>query len=120
MKILNLNATLPTNGSGLWTTQESYGKRIDVRVTKLTVPYVNEENDFGELRVHFNTDDWNTDIHGLIYTDELFLHELLHLLVQNGFGCDVGYSEMGMQGHSYVSLDVGKDFLDSLNQVVTA
>ena len=50
--------------------------------------------------------------HGLIYTDRQFLRELRAFLDAHGLpGADVDYSEQGMQGDNYVSLDIGKDFL---------
>jgi len=102
-------ATLHTEGSGLWSNRPT-----TVRITELSVPYITEDGEFGELWVHFNTDDWQPDRDGLIYTDPLFLMELDAYLTSIGLqGRDVGYSEQGMQGDNYVSCDVGKEFLDS-------
>jgi hypothetical protein len=75
--------------------------------------YVNDELDFGELRVYFNTDTWNVYTDGLIYTDSLFKIDLMQFVTEHGLVVDLCYSEQGMQGDDYVSLDVGKDFLDS-------
>jgi hypothetical protein len=100
-------ATLHTGGGGYW----SNIKR-DVHITELTVPYINEEGDFGELRVHFNTDSWRVDKVGLIYTDKQFMIELQAWLLSMGLaGLDVEYSEQGMQGDNYVSCDVEAEFL---------
>jgi hypothetical protein len=50
----------------------------------------------------------------LIYTDRQFQNELRVFLNQHGLvGADVDYSEQGMQGDDYVSLDVGRKFLKS-------
>jgi len=101
-----------TDGRGHW------GPEVrDVRLTKLTVPYINEEEDFGELRVHFDEITWKVDTHGLIYTDRKFQNELRLLLVKvlqftEAAALDVCYSEQGMQGDDYVSFDVDKLFLD--------
>jgi hypothetical protein len=51
---------------------------------------------------------------GLIYTDKGFMTELKALLEANGLDAsDIGYSEQGMQGENYVSLDVGENFIGS-------
>lgn len=100
---------LHTDGSGFWS-----GIAVEVKVTALSVPYIDDVRDFGELRVHFDTRSWDVDEDGLIYTDEQFLAELLAALKDEGFDVsDVGYSEQGMQGDDYVSLDVGPNFLNS-------
>jgi len=50
----------------------------------------------------------------LIYTDSDFLNELQEFLNQHNLaGGDVTYSEQGMQGDNYVSLDIGKVFIES-------
>ena len=98
---------ITTSGTGLWSEVVK-----TVKCTGHSVPYTNEENDFGELCVYFDTRTWKTEKHGLIYTDKLFLTELRKYLTSIGFcGDDVGYSEQGMQGDDYVSLDVGGEFL---------
>lgn len=101
-------ATLHTDGSGYWSS-----KAAPVRITELRLSYIDEEEDFVELCVHFNTDDWRPDRDGLIYTDHLFGEELITFLKSLGLGTDVGYSEQGMQGDNYVSLDAGVEFLAS-------
>lgn len=68
--------------------------------------------DFGELKVVFSLETWNTDIDGLIYTDKRFLKELRAFLNKHGLpGKDVDYSAQGMQGDNYVSLNVGTKFM---------
>ena len=98
-----------TNGAGYWTETEAA-----VLVTKLNVSYINDEGDFAELRVQFDTDSWDTSELGLVYTDPLFLDELLVFLADAGFDADgVDYSEQGMQGKNYVSFDVDEKFINS-------
>ena len=98
-----------TAGDGLWSDVAK-----SVEITSIEMGYVADEKDFGELRVYFNTASWDVNKHGLIYTDKLFLQQLQDVLMQAGLdGADVDYSEQGMQGDNYVSLDVGKAFLDS-------
>ena len=109
--MIDVDRILTTGGDGYWSS-----KSKSVRITNIDVPYINEENDFGELNVYFDTNTWDTETDGLIYTDKLFLHELKHFLVgQMGLSSDVGYSEQGMQGDDYVSLDVDADFINSWN-----
>ena len=100
--------TLNTAGDGLW----SPGVVRAVKTLRLTVDYINDEQDFGELRVHFDTNTWNVKKLNLIYTDRQWLKELREQLDLIGFpGKDVDYSEQGMQGNGYVSCDVGKKFV---------
>ncbi len=110
--MLKVNATLNTNGNGYWSR-----KQTAVEVTKLMLAYTNDELDFGELRVYFNTKTWDVNKDGLIYTDSQFMTELCALLTQLGFDAsDVSYSEQGMQGNNYVSCDVGECFINTFMQ----
>ena len=107
-----VTATLNTNGNGYWS-----NKRKAVEITGLQLSYTNDELDFGELRVFFNTNTWDTHKDGLIYTDKQFMRELKELLTAKGFDAsDVGYSEQGMQGDTYVSCDVGQCFINTFMQ----
>jgi hypothetical protein len=107
-----VTATLRTGGGGFWS-----NTKTAVEITGLQLSYLNDEQDFGELRVRFNTATWDVDKLGLIYTDKQFMRELKKLLTQKGFDAgDVGYSEQGMQGDAYVSCDVGKQFINTFMQ----
>jgi len=107
-----VTATLNTNGNGYWS-----NKRKAVEITGLQLSYINDELDFGELRVRFNTATWDTATDGLIYTDKQFMRELVELLTAKGFDAsDVDYSEQGMQGDNYVSCDVGECFINTFMQ----
>lgn len=100
---------LTTDGSGLYCDYE-----VTVFTTHLQVPYIDEDEDFGELRVYFNPDAWDIERLGLIYTDQKWLNELCDALSERGYDVsDIGYSEYGMQGNDYVSLDVGEKFIGS-------
>ena len=104
-----VTATLNTNGNGYWS-----NKRKAVEITHLQLAYTNDELNFGELRVRFNTATWDTAKDGLIYTDKQFMRELKELLTVQGFDAsDVSYSEQGMQGDTYVSCDVGQCFINT-------
>ncbi len=97
-----------TSGDGYWSNVQK-----TVEITDMRLGYVSDEGDFGELRVYFNTDTWDVNKDGLIYTDKLFKQDLMAFIKEHGLVVDLCYSEQGMQGDDYVSLDVGKDFLDS-------
>ena len=106
-----INATLNTGGGGYWS-----NTKAAVEITALQLAYLNDELDFGELRVYFNTKTWAWQ-DGLIYTDKQFMTELKELLTAKGFdGSDVSYSEQGMQGDTYVSCDVGERFINTFMQ----
>ena len=112
--------TLHTNGTDTWSSAVKA-----VKITELTVPaHYPLGDEFGELRVHFNTESWRPDIDGIIYTDKLFIKELKDYLTFIGLkGDEVDYSEQGMQGDNYVSCDVNSGFLaswTSLNQISRA
>ena len=92
--------TFNTNGLGYWSRAVKA-----VRIVDMQVAYVNDEKDFGELRVYFNTEDWNVKTDGLIYTDKQFMRELNEFLVAQGLAT-VSYSEQGRQGDNYVSCDI--------------
>jgi hypothetical protein len=99
-----------TDGArGLWS-----NKAKAVEIVDMVIGYCDDEKDFGELCVKFNTDTWNNDEDGLIYTDGGFMAEMRAFLNAHGLaGADVDYSEQGMQGDDYVSCDIGKAFIAS-------
>ena len=101
MKVL---ATLNTCGDGWWSSE---CKAVDI--VNINIGYLDEDLGFGELRVYFDTRTWDINKDGLIYTDSQFEEELRNLLCTAGFtkeeAEDVSYSEQGMQGDDYVSLD---------------
>ena len=116
--------TLHTNGRGYWSTT---AKAVDVEA--LDLQYITNDKDFGELCIHFATDElgancWDTATDGLIYTDELFMRELHAYLQTVGFteaeANDVSYSEQGMQSDNYVSCDVGAVFIAGLERLEPA
>jgi hypothetical protein len=102
--------TCSTNGKGYWSSC-----RHSVTLEYAEVAYEADDGDFGELRVYFDTRTWNVNKHGLIYTDPQFLQEFRGVLRNHGFGNEavagVNYSEQGMQGDDYVSMDITGVFL---------
>jgi hypothetical protein len=94
---------------GLWS-----NKAKAVEIVNMRIGYCDDEKSFGELCVDFNTDTWDVEEDGLIYTDTGFMAELQAFLNAHGLaGADVDYSEQGMQGDDYVSCDVGEEFIAS-------
>jgi len=114
--IPNFKTTLNTYGNGLWSREER-----KITHSKAAISYYGDGNlsklthAHAELRVFFPKKDWDVEKHGLIYTDKAWLRELKAYLKSVGFSNkaanDVDYSEQGMQGDNYVSLDIGKLFL---------
>lgn len=108
-----VNTILHTAGDGYWSNVSKA-----VRITGIDLGYVNADADFGELRVYFDTETWDIDEDGLIYTDNRFLNELRSFLEAQGYNQeDINYSEQGMQSDEYVSLDIGESFISSFNVV---
>lgn len=99
-----------TSGDGYWSRAVKAVEIVDMQLG-----YIADDNEFGELRVYFNTDTWNVNTDGLIYTDRQFKIDLMQFIQQHGLVVDLCYSEQGMQGDDYVSLDVGADFLAAWN-----
>lgn len=108
--IMKIDKIINTSGDGLW----SETKR-KVKCTSIDI------SEFEELRVGFDTESWNIETDGLIYTDKGWLSEFRNYLQTFGFSPkavkDVDYSEQGMQGDDYVSLDIGKSFLKEWNNL---
>jgi len=106
---MSLNTTLNTSGRGLWSQAV-----CEVLITRISLRYISDDFCHGELLVHFDTGTWDVNGQGLIYTDPAFILELRQALDGLGLAsATVDYSEAGMQGNDYVSLDVGQEFLQS-------
>lgn len=105
---MQANVIFTTSGDGYWSTAIK-----NVRITDMQLGYVAEDKEFGELRVYFNTEDWDVNVDGLIYTDSGFYEDLQAFIKLHGLVVDLCYSEQGMQGDDYVSLDVGAEFIAS-------
>jgi hypothetical protein len=99
-----------TGGNGLWSSEAKA-----VQVLRVELAYTSEDGDFGELCAYFDTNTWDCNKDGLIYTDKVWIDEFRALMRSLGFTRaavnDITYSEQGMQEYNYVSMDVGADFL---------
>jgi hypothetical protein len=119
---MQVNIITHTNGKGFWSQEQRMVliNKIDIGYNSLK--YYPDEPFYGELRAYFEphgfTDgSWNVEGHGLIYTDKLWLKEFKVGMRAAGFSIlavrDIKYSEQGMQGNNYVSMDVDKPFYPS-------
>ena len=116
-----VNFVTLTDGKGYWSSTVK-----TVPINRVRLAYVDEDGTFGELRAYFDPKEWDVDADGLIYTDMMWKHSFLACM-ENVLGfspeaiLDVSYSEQGMQGDNYVSMDVGPQFItecDALYQFI--
>jgi hypothetical protein len=109
LEMIGANMTLNTSGDSLWSDAAK-----EVKVVGIALAYISDDKEFGELRVYFDTATWDVDTDGLIYTDSGFEAELKTRLALAGYNAeDVYYSEQGMQGRDFVSLDCEGTFIAS-------
>ena len=103
LKII-VNKMFTTCGDGYWST---VAKDVFVESINMYISADEEEGD-GDLQAYFTEETWN-DSYGLIYTDSAFLECVHTALIEAGISIeaaeDVCYSEQGMQGDDYVSMD---------------
>jgi hypothetical protein len=117
-----------TYGNGLWSNE---CRKILHR--RAAIEFFSEESandfkfaefksNFAELRVYFPKKCWDTKKHGLIYTDKNWIKEFRAGLINLGFSNiavkGIDYSEAGMQGRNYVSLDVNKKFMKEASRII--
>ena len=105
-----VNFVTHTNGRGHWSTVSGC-----VKIDRVRLAYLDDELDFGELRAYFDPAEWDTNTDGLIYTDPTWIESFRNCMATLGLSeaalQDIDYSEQGMQGGNYVSMDVGADFV---------
>lgn len=111
------NIEARTAGNGLWSsaTRKLTHRHMELRSKRF------EGDEWGELRVYFTKRDWDVNKHGLVYSDGYaskdtgWIYDFRGGLRAMGFtrlaSLDVNYSEQGMQGDNYVSLDADKRFI---------
>lgn len=109
-----------TSGDGCWSRTKK-----TVKISKLEIAYLSLDKSefFGELRAYFKKKNWNVNEDGLIYTDKLWLDSFKSELKNLGFSdkalAALNYSEQGMQGEDYVSLDIADDFVKNFSLIKT-
>ena len=100
-----------TDGRGYWSTVA----RKSIRIDRVAIASVSDDGEYGELRAYFDESEWNVESDGLIYSDQAWMKSFRSCMATLGFSVQalaaIGYTEQGMQGTEYVSLDVGRDFL---------
>lgn len=111
-----------TNGKGHWTEEQRLVTIVKLAIGYSSQVYYPEEPFHGELRAYFEPSgftpgSWNVPGHGLIYTDKRWIREFKAGLRELGLSIkavqNVSYSEQGLQGQDYVSMDVGPVFYAS-------
>lgn len=105
-----VNFRTQTNGRGYWSSTAKF-----VTVNRVRLAYLDDDGDFGELRAYFDPAEWDVDNDGLIYTDRAWMQSFKACMNTLGFSDRaleaVAYSEQGMQGDNFVSMDVGITFI---------
>ena len=102
---ITVNKLFTVCGDGLWseTAKEVFVESISMFI------FADAEEGAGDLGVNYNTDTWNDNELGLIYTDSAFLECVQTELIKAGISIeaaeDVTYSEQGMQDEGRVSCD---------------
>ena len=105
-----VNFRTQTNGRGYWSSTAKF-----VTVNRVRLAYLNDDGDFGELHAYFDPAEWDVDNDGLIYTDRAWMQGFKECMKTLGFSDaavnDIHYSEQGMQGDNFVSMDVTGAFI---------
>ena len=104
-----VNKMFTTCGDGYWS---DIAKEVFVESINMFIASDGSiDSDYcdGDLQAYFTDDTWDTDELGLIYTDTEFLNCVHTALIKAGISIEaaeaVEYSEQGMQGDTYVSMD---------------
>ena len=102
---ITVNKMFNTSGDGLWS---EVAKEVFVESISMYIAADAEDGYDGDLQAYYTEETWN-DSYGLIYTDTAFLECVHTALIKAGISIeaaeDVCYSEQGMQGDNYVSMD---------------
>lgn len=123
---MNTNIIANTDGKGLWTEEVKPVEITQISLGYRSTDYYPEEPFCGELRAYFDAsghtaNSWHVVAYGLIYTDKTWLKEFKQGLRQLGLSraavADIAYSEQGMQGNDYVSMDIGAKFYASWSRL---
>lgn len=105
---ITVNKMFTTCGDGYWS---DIAKEVFVESINMFIASDGSiDSDYcdGDLQAYFTEETWNDEL-GLIYTDSEFLACVHTALIKAGISIeaaeDVCYSEQGMQGDTYVSMD---------------
>lgn len=67
---------------------------------------------------YFDPNRYDIEKYGYIYTDEQFIEEVNKLIKVLGFKGKLGYTEMGMQGDDFVSLEGNNEYIEGMLEYV--
>ncbi len=109
---ITVNKMFTVAGDGLWsdTAKEVFVESINMFISAENEADEGEEASYcdGDLQAYYTEETWDDSL-GLIYTDSAFLECVHTALIKAGISIeaaeDVCYSEQGMQGDNYVSMD---------------
>ena len=116
-ELKQLKLKLHVEGTGCWTSWSGdVTGTLKFKVTEPSVgPSGTKYEGFAEGR--FYLDDWNNEL-GMIYTDPEFMNQLQNSLTGLGFtNSSIDYSEAGMQGEDYVSMDASYELAQQAIQL---
>lgn len=106
----DVNFVTKTDGQGYWSEVVK-----TVKIYRIILVTDDEESDYGELRAYFDAKEWSVDEEGLIYSDQSWMKSFKRCMATLGFSeaalDTIHYSEQGMQGETYVSMDVVDPFV---------
>lgn len=115
-----------TNGKGLWSEEARQVLITEVKIGYSSLDYYPDEPFNGELRAYFDPTgfgigSWHVPAYGLVYTDKKWLKEFKAGMRALGISIkgarDISYSEQGMQGTNFVSMDIGPVFYASWKRI---
>jgi hypothetical protein len=116
-QVLDMNAPIVcmTGGDGIWSSVKK-----NVRIMHVKIHTLLPEFKSGLMNAYFDTKLWNVNEDGLVYTDDAWLNAFRAALHdRHGIPLDIvqtiSYTEQGMQGWDYVSLEFGERFYNFIN-----
>jgi len=98
---MKTNIKITTSGDGFWS-------KVSKTVTVTKIEF-DPEDEFQSVNIFFDTSTWDVKQDGLIYTDIGFEAAVTAFLYTNWPGVDwsrLRYTEQGMQGRDYVSMEL--------------
>jgi hypothetical protein len=101
----NISFKARTNGKGFWSNTVAEVNIVGYELTHLTC----YRNDYYSYTKLYFDNSWNTKEYGLIYTDPLFIKDVTLNLKPILKFKSIDYTENGMQGNNYVSLECDFD-----------
>jgi hypothetical protein len=117
IKMCHVIGTCTTNGGGRHTKHSK-----SMQILEIDISWLNDEGYAGELRAYFDETLWDVNEFGFAYTDPAWLNDFKSLLYTLGVTKKalrhISYSEKGMQGPNYVSMDINGEFVKQLDPLL--